>query len=175
MGYECLLTGLPDIKAGDAAPMSMEALEALLGESLREKDKEQLRLLKKHGRKGACPFVLDWLDFNRDLNNVLTAEVCRKHGLELKGHILGEMPDDVDPEVKTVSKTENLYERERQIDALRFAWLEERTRMITFSLENVLAYYLMAEMLNRWAVLTPEKGEVIFREMVSEMKGGIKI
>ena len=175
MGYECLLTGLPDIKAGDAAPMSMEALEALLGESLREKDKEQLRLLKKHGRKGACPFVLDWLDFNRDLNNVLTAEVCRKHGLELKGHILGEMPDDVEPEVKTVSKTENLYERERQIDALRFAWLEERTRMITFSLENVLAYYLMAEMLNRWAVLTPEKGEVIFREMVSEMKGGIKI
>jgi hypothetical protein len=175
MGYECLLTGLPDIKAGDAAPMPLEVLEALLDESLREKDKEQLRLLKKHGRKGACQFVHDWLDFNRDLNNVLTAEVCRKHGLELKGHIIGEMPDDVEPEVKAVSKTENLYERERQIDAVRFAWLEERTRMVSFSLENVLAYYLMAEMLNRWSILTPEKGEVVFREMVKDMKKGINL
>ena len=175
MGYEYLLTGLPDIKARDEAPMSMEALETLLDEHLKAKDKEQLRLLKKHGREGACPFVLDWLDFNRDLNNVLTAEVCRKHGLDLKGRIVGEMPDDVEPEVKAVSKTENLYERERQIDVLRFAWLEERTRMVTFSLENVLAYYLMAELLNRWSVLTAEKGETVFREMVTDMKKGVHI
>jgi hypothetical protein len=175
MGYECLLTGLPEIQAGQEAPISMEALESLLDETLGKKDKEQLRLLKLHGRQGACQFVLDWQNFNRDLNNVLTAEVCRKHGLELKSHILGELPDDIESEVLAVSKTEDLYERERQIDALRFAWLEERTRMITFSLENVLAYYLMNEMLNRWSVLTAEKGETIFREMVDNMKQGVKL
>ena len=175
MNYECLLSGLPEIQAGIDAPMSMEALETLLDETLRKKDKEQLRLLKKHGRNGACQFVLDWLDFNRDLNNVLTAEVCRKHGLNPAKYVIGEMPDDVEPEVREVSKTEDLYERERRIDALRFAWLEERTRMISFSLENVLAYYLMNEMLNRWTVLTAEKGEAIFREMVKEMKKGVNI
>ncbi len=175
MGYECLIAGLPELKATDAAPMSIEALEALLDENLREKDKEQLRLLKLHARNGACQFVLDWFDFNRDLNNMLTAEVCRKHGLNPAKYVLGEMPDEVEPEVKAVSKMDNLYERERQIDALRFAWLEERTMMVQFSLENVLAYYLMVEMLNRWAVLTNEKGEAVFREMVADMKQGVKL
>ena len=175
MGYECLIAGLPEIQAGIDAPMSMEALETLLDESLRKKDKEQLRLLKSHGRTGACAFVLDWLDFNRDLNNVLTAEVCRKHGLNPEKFVIGEMPDNIGPEVREVSKTADLYERERRIDALRFAWLEERTRMISFSLENVLAYYLMNEMLNRWSLLTPEKGEVIFRDMVKDMKKGVNI
>lgn len=175
MGYECLLTGLPELAAGDAAPISMSALDELFDEVLTAADKEQLRLLKKHGRRGACPFVLEWLDFNRDLNNVLTAAVCRKHGLSLKGQIIGEMPDFIEPEVKEVSKIDDLYDRERQIDALRFAWLEERTRMVSFSLENVLAYYLMAEMLNRWTVLTPETGETTFRALVAEMKKDIHI
>ncbi len=178
MGYECLLTGLPDISADsfrEEAPMTMAALDELLAESLKQADKEQLRLLKVHGRNGACQFILDWLDFNRDMNNILTAEVCRKHGLELKKHILGEMPDDVDPELKTISKIDNLFERERMLDAFRFAWLEERTRMVTFSLENVLAYYLMCEMLNRWTVLTAEKGEDVFRKMVAEMKKDVHL
>ncbi len=175
MGYEFLLTGLPDIKAGDAAPMSIEALETLFDEHLRKADKEQLHKLKMCIRRGACPFILDWLDFNRDLNNVLTAEVCRKHGLNPDKFVIGQMPDDVEPEVKAVSKTANLFEREKQIDALRFAWLEERTRMISFSLENVLAYYLMTQMLNRWSNLNVEKGEKIFREMVADMKQGINL
>ena len=175
MGYECLLAGLPDIHAGSEAPMSIEALELLLDETMRKKDKEQLRLLKAHAREGACPFVRDWQDFNRDLNNLLTAEVCRKHGLNPAKFILGEMPDDVDAEVRAVSRTEDLYEREHQIDALRFAWLEERTRMITFSLENVLAYYLMVQMLNRWTVLTADKGEAVFCDMVKDLKKGVTI
>lgn len=175
MGYEYLLTGLPDISVNSTNPMSMEALEELLDEQLRDKDKAQLAKLKMYIRQGACDFVRDWINFNRDLNNVLTAEVCRKHGLKVDKYIIGELPDEVEPEVKAVSKVTDRYARERQIDALRFAWLEERTRMISFSLENVLAYYLMNKMLNRWAPLTTEKGESVFREMVTDMKKGIKL
>ena len=175
MGYEYLISGLPDLSLNSAAPMSVESLEALLDETLRDKDKEQLAKLKMHITQGACAFVRDWIAFNRDLNNVLTAEVCRKHGLKLDSYIIGEMPDEVDPELKAASKMENLYERERRIDAIRFAWLEERTRMVSFSLENVLAYYLMTVMLNRWASLTAEKGEAVFREMVKDMKKDVRL
>jgi hypothetical protein len=38
-----------------------------------------------------------------------------------------------------------------------------------------LAYYLQAEMLNRWAVLTVEQGEQVFRELVAGMKRGINL
>ena len=175
MGYEYLIAGLPDLSLNSAATMSVEALEALLDETLLDKDKEQLAKLKMHRTQGACAFVRDWIAFNRDLNNVLTAEVCRKHGLKLDSYIIGEMPDEVDPELKAASKMENLYERERRIDAIRFAWLEERTRMVSFSLENVLAYYLMTVMLNRWASLTAEKGEAVFREMVADMKKDVRL
>ena len=69
----------------------------------------------------------------------------------------------------------NLMEREKQMDAIRFAWLEEKNQFVYFSIENVLAYYLQAEMLNRWALLTVEQGEKVFRELVSDMKKGIKL
>ncbi len=170
MGYECLLTGLPE-----AGALSMEALEEQLEESLKDKDKEQLRLLKLRSREGACSFVLDWLDFTKAVNNALTAEVCRKHGLDPNKYIIGEMPDEIAPEVKNVSKETDLYQREHLIDALYLAWLDERTEMITFSLENVLAYYLKTQIMNRWNDLTPEKGEGVFREMVKDMKKGVKL
>jgi len=173
MGYEFLIAGLPELNAGEKAPMTVEALDELLSEHLSDKDKEQLRLMKLRASYGTCSFVRDWQAFNRDLNNVLTAEICRKHGFDLKKNILGEMPVDIDPEVKALSQIPNLYERERQIDAVRFAWLEERTKMIIFSLENVLAYYLELQMLCRWDVLTRETGEVVFRDIVANMKQGI--
>ena len=46
MGYECLLAGLPDLKAGGEAPMSMEALLELFGETLTEKDLQLLSVLR---------------------------------------------------------------------------------------------------------------------------------
>ena len=195
MGYECLISGLPELQEGSAAPMTMESLEALLADSLSAKDLEQLRLLKKHVRSGACRFVREWQDFNRDLNNVLTAHICRKHGLDPRKNIIGDnelalqlkrpesqklkdfgLTGTIDslPEILAVAEIENLMDREKHIDALRFLWLEERTRMIFFSLENVLAYYLMNEMLCRWDILTVEKGEKVFRDIVAEMKSGIK-
>ncbi|MBQ4390656.1 MAG: DUF2764 family protein [Paludibacteraceae bacterium] len=195
MGYECLISGLPELQEGSAAPMTMESLEALLADSLSAKDLEQLGILKKHVRSGACRFVRDWQDFNRDLNNVLTAHICRKHGLDPRKNIIGDdelalqlkrpesqklkdfgLTGTIDslPEILAVAEIENLMDREKHIDALRFLWLEERTRMIFFSLENVLAYYLMNEMLCRWDILTVEKGEKVFRDIVAEMKSGIK-
>ena len=194
MGYECLIAGLPELQEGSAAPMTMEALDALLAEMLTDKDLEQLELLKRHVSTGACRFVRDWQNYNRDLNNVLTAQICRKHNLDPRKAIIGDnelalqlkRPEsqrlkdfglagtiDTLPEILAVSEIENLMDREKHIDALRFMWLEERTRSVFFSLENVLAYYLMNQMLCRWDVLTVEKGEKVFRDIVAEMKSGI--
>lgn len=173
--YEYLISGLPEIRSSQKAPMTMEALESQLDELLSEADKEQLRLLKHRAVYGTCKFTRDWYRFNRDLNNSLVIEICRKHGLDVKKHVLGEMPEDTDAEVKNVSKMENLYDREKAIDALRFAWLENRTNDTQFALQNVLAYWLELEMLNRWNALTTEEGEKVFRAIVADMKKGIQL
>lgn len=238
MGYECLLAGLPELKAGGEAPMTMEALLALLEETMSEKDKQLLDLLRlpsdapeiveqvaayddtiigqpswwdearsvlseadlrtqlkyEKGLKCRNRFVRDWFYFNQDMNNVLTATICRKHGYDVRKAIVGhnqvaeilcknlQQKDfglggamDNLHEVMSLVDVENLMEREKRMDAIRFVWLEEHTLFIHFSVENVLAYYLQAEMLNRWSLLTVEQGEKVFRELVADMKKGIKL
>ena len=66
-------------------------------------------------------------------------------------------------------------DREKAIDAIRFAWLQDRTEFDYFSAEMVFAYYLEAVMLHRWSLLTIEEGEKVFRALVADMKKGIKL
>ncbi len=238
MGYECLLAGLPDLKAGAESPMKMEDLLALFGETLSKSDLHLLDMLRmtssapevqalmdrydeKYGEQECWwndarealsevdlrtqalyelglnsknQFIRDWFAFNQDMNNVLTATICRRHGFDVRKAIVGHNPvadilrKDLPQKdfglsaemenlenVMALVDIDNLMEREKQMDAIRFAWLEEKNMFVYFSIENVLAYYLQAEMLNRWAVLTVEQGEKVFRELVADMKKGIKL
>lgn len=238
MGYECLLAGLPELKAGIDAPMTTEALLLQLDEALSDKDKQLLALLRKknddedileqirqyddtlvgqpdwweearqrmseedlrtqvlyeQGLRCKNRFVRAWYTYNRDMNNVMVATICRKHGFDVTKMIvgrgavadilrknlpqkdfgLGGVLDDVQ-DIMSLVEVENLMEREKRMDALRFQWLENATLYIDFSIENVLAYYLQIEMLNRWSVLTVEQGEKVFRELVVDMKKGISL
>lgn len=238
MGYECLMAGLPEMKAGGEAPMTMETLLLLLEENLSEKDKPLLDLLRmksdapeisefveryddsiidqpdwwenarntlseadlrtqllyEYGLKSKNKFVRKWFAYNQDMNNVLVAAICRKHGFDVRKMIVGQgevaeilrknlqqkdfglggVMDSLQ-EIMSLVDIDNLMEREKRMDALRFVWLEEATLFVDFSIENVLAYYLQAEMLNRWSLLTVEQGEKVFRELVADMKKGVNL
>ena len=237
MGYECLLTGLPELQAGGEAPLTDEALLELLDGTLRASDKEQLNLLRlsqndecisllleqyddtivgqpawwedarkalseqdirmqllyEYGKQHGNKFVKSWYQYNQDVNNILVAAICRKHGFDVSKSIVGDNDvaqilrrniqqkdfglagvTDYLGDVMALAETDNLFEREKRQDAIRFAWLDEQTRFIHFSIENVLAYYLQNKMLLRWAVLNAEEGERVFRDMVADMKKGVK-
>lgn len=241
MGYECLLAGLPDLKAGADSPITMEGLLELLDESMKPSDKKlltQLRmtvddpqidalvaryddedvpesdkpewwasartllsdadvramLMYEIGLHSNNAFVRAWYAFNQDMNNIMVAAICRKHGFDVKKMIvgnnevaetlrthttqkdfgLGEVMDNFQ-EILALATIDNLMEREKRMDALRFEWLQDKTYFDIFSTEQVLAYYLQAAMLHRWSLLTVEQGEQVFREMVADMKKGIKI
>ena len=238
MGYECLMAGLPEMKAGGEAPMTMDTLLLLLEENLSEKDKPLLDLLRmksdapeisefveryddsiidqpdwwenarntlseadlrtqllyEYGLKSKNKFVRKWFAYNQDMNNVLVAAICRKHGFDVRKMIVGQgevaeilrknlqqkdfglggVMDSLQ-EIMSLVDIDNLMEREKRMDALRFVWLEEATLFVDFSIENVLAYYLQAEMLNRWSLLTVEQGEKVFRELVADMKKGVNL
>lgn len=155
---------------------------------------EDLRtqILYEYGMARGCPFVRKWFEYNQDMNNVMAATICRKHGMPVEKAIVGDnevalilrknLPNkdfglggvlDMLPEIMSVVEKTNLMEREKKMDALRFIWLEEQTRFVYFQRENVLAYWLELQMLNRWSMLTVDKGEQVFREIVAEMRSGI--
>jgi len=200
MTYEYLLSGLPELKAGSDAPVSLEKLDELLDECLSASDKQLLDLLRvpidaetlSTGLKANNRFVRAWFAFNQDMNNVLVAQICRKHGFDVKQQIVGEgevadqlrthttqkdfglaeVMDDYQ-ELLALAQIENLIEREKAMDAIRFEWLQAQTEFDFFSAEMVFAYYLEVVMLRRWSLLTIEEGERVFRELVADMKKGI--
>lgn len=202
MTYEYILAGLPELKAGADTPISLEKLDEFLDEQLSEADKNLLDLLRspideatlEEGLKAKNRFVRDWFSFNQDMNNILVAAICRKHGFDVKQQIVGE--GEVAETLRThalqkdfglnelmrdyqaflaLAQIENLMDREKAQDAIRFEWLQERTQFDFFSSEMVFAYYLEAVMLHRWSILTLEEGEKIFRELVADMKKGVKL
>lgn len=202
MTYEYLLAGLPELKAGSDAPINLEKLDELLDEQLSASDKVLLDLLRvpidaetlAAGLKAKNRFVREWFAFNRDMNNVLVAQICRKHGFDVKQQIVGEgevaeqlrqpnskkdfglneVMDDPD-EFLHLAEIDDLMQREKAMDAIRFEWLQTRTEFDFFSPEMVFAYYLKAVMLHRWSILTVEEGEKVFRQLVSDMKQGVKL
>ena len=202
MTYEYLLAGLPELKAGSDAPISLDRLNELLDECLTASDKALLNLLRApmdeatlaEGLKANNTFVREWFAFNQDMNNVLVAQICRKHGFDVKTQIVGEGEvaeqlrthatqkdfglNEVDgdwTEILALAGIEDLMQREKAQDAIRFTWLQDRTEFDFFSSEMVFAYYLEAIMLHRWSILTIEEGEKVFRELVKDMKKGIKL
>ena len=202
MTYEYILAGLPELKAGSDAPIALEKLDAFLDEQLASSDKKLLDLLRapidettlETGLQVKNRFVRDWFEFNRDMNNVLVAQICRKHGFDVRRQIVGEGEvaeqlrthttqkdfglNEVmnDPqELLALAQIDDLMQREKAMDAIRFEWLQARTEFDFFSAEMVFAYYLEALMLHRWSILTVEEGEKIFRELVKDMKKGIRL
>lgn len=208
MRYEFLISGLPDLKKDTL--LSTEALTELLSEQLSDSDQKLWQKLMdeedivEKAESSKNGFLRDWFSFNRDLNNILTAAICRKHGLDLRKQIKVESESESErlgvnsvaqqilanpnakdfgltgttplvEEVLRIAAIENLLERERAIDAIRQAWLEERTMFDDFGIEKVLSYWLQNEILHRWDKLTMETGQRVFRELVNDMKKSIKI
>ena len=101
------------------------------------------------------------------------ADILRTH-TQQKDFGLGGVMDNLQ-DILDLAAIDNLMEREKRTDALRFAWLEDKTRFYVFSIELVLAYYLEAGMLQRWSALTVEQGEQVFRAMVADMKKGVQL
>jgi len=187
--FEMLLMKPDDEKITALLEQAREGDE--LNPLLREED-IRAQLMYQEGMKSKNAFVRAWFAFNLNLNNILTAVICRKHGFDLKKAIVGEgdvqdalrtsnakdfglsaMLPEID-EILRLSEVEDLYEREKKTDALRWAWLEDKTLFRYYEAENVFAYWLESQMLHRWDILNKEEGTRIFRELIADMKRDIK-
>lgn len=135
-------------------------------------------------------FVADWFELNLNINNLLTAITCRKHGLEKLDYIVGNneiseairtsgardfgLGDEVDylPELQRIAEESDLMAREKRVDLLKWQWLEDNSFFKTFDIESLFAYLMKLDMIERWVKLDRVTGEKTFRGLVSAMKVG---
>ena len=138
-------------------------------------------------------FVSSWFEFNLTMNNVLVALTARKFKMDIAPLIVGDTEvcealrtsgardfgltgevDFLDQLVK-ISETEELVEREKKIDQLRWNWMEEATFFNYFTVERLFVFLLQLEMIERWISLDKEKGNQLFRSIIATLKDEVQI
>ena len=137
--------------------------------------------------------VSAWAELNLNIANILTAFIARQQGWDVSKFIVGEgdLHDtflvskakdfDLGREYDYVSalmkivECDNPVDKERQIDALRWMWLEDNTFMDGFAVEAVYAYLCKAQMLERWRLLDPVTGRERFEEIIENLRSEARV
>ena len=138
-------------------------------------------------------FVSSWFAFNLTMNNVLVALTARKFKMDIAPLIVGDtevcealrtsgardfgLTGEVDllDQLVKISETEELVEREKKIDQLRWNWMEEATFFNYFTVERLFVFLLQLEMIERWISLDKEKGNQLFRSIIATLKDEVQI
>ena len=138
-------------------------------------------------------FVSAWFGFNLTINNVLVALTARKFKMDVASLIVGDtevcealrtsnardfgLSGEVEvlEQLVKISETEELVEREKKIDQLRWNWMEEATFFDYFTIERLFVFLLQLEMIERWISLDKEKGNQLFRSIIAALKDEVQI
>lgn len=161
------------------------------GAEVESKEDLLTRLYYEFGMKSKNSFVAEWFNFCLNMNNVIAAVICRKHGFNVKTAVIGD--NEIADALRTsgardfglvgqfeyvdkflsVAEESNPLDREKKMDALKWEWLEDHTFFDHFSVENVLSYWIRCELMHRWDCLSVEQGKEVFRGLLNEMKKDI--
>ena len=138
-------------------------------------------------------FVSSWFEFNLNSNNVLVALAARKYKMQIAPLVVGDtevcqalktsnardfgLTSELDyfDQLLKVSETEDLVEREKKLDQIRWKWMEDKTFFDYFTIERLYVFLLQLEIIERWISLDKEKGNQMFREIIDSLKGEVRV
>lgn len=146
-----------------------------------------------YAMKSKNPFIASWFEFNLNINNILAAFAVRKYKMNVAEVIVGdtdvcemlrtsnardfglsETLDYFEP-LQRLVETDDLVEREKKVDQLKWKWLEDASFFHYFTVERLFVFLLQLEMIERWVLLDKEKGSELFRQMIQNLKDEVQI
>ncbi|WP_302536287.1 DUF2764 domain-containing protein [Phocaeicola coprophilus] len=146
-----------------------------------------------YAMKSKNPFIASWFEFNLNINNILAAFAARKYKMNVAEVIVGdtevcemlrtsnardfglsETLDYFEP-LQRLVETDDLVEREKKVDQLKWKWLEDTSFFHYFTVERLFVFLLQLEMIERWVLLDKEKGSELFRQMIQNLKDEVQI
>lgn len=133
-------------------------------------------------------FLVAWGAFDRNLRNIAAAIAAReagravadvvvgggeiveqlKHSSAADFGLRGELPY-VDSVIAAVSDEKNIVEKERKIDAIRWAEAEAITVFDFFNINFILSYLVKVNIVARWTLLSPEVGREMLDRLIKEL------
>ena len=138
-------------------------------------------------------FVASWFEFSLNINNIQAAFAARKYKMDVPSVIVGN--NDVSELLRVsnardfglndlltyfepmqrIVEIEELVEREKKVDLLKWKWLDEESFFNYFTVERIFVFLLQLEMIERWISLDKEKGSELFRQMIQSLKDEVQI
>lgn len=150
-------------------------------------------LYYSYGMSSNNAFIASWFEFNLNLNNILAALAARKYKMEVSSVIVG--ATSICEQLRTsnardfglnetleyfealqrIADIEELVEREKKVDILKWKWLEDESFFHYFTIERIFVFLMQLEMIERWISLDKEKGNELFRKMIQDLKNEVQI
>ncbi|WP_299233113.1 DUF2764 domain-containing protein [uncultured Bacteroides sp.] len=138
-------------------------------------------------------FVSSWFEFNLNINNILTAISARKYKLDVTSFIVGNtevcemlrtsnardfgLGDTLTylENIQRISEIDDLVEREKKVDLLKWDWMETESFFNYFTIERLFVFLSQLQMIERWISLDKDKGNELFRAMIKALKDGVQV
>lgn len=134
-------------------------------------------------------FLQKWFSFDRMLRNILAATNARKLEKDVASVLVGN--DSINQQLSQslaadfglrgelvlmdklvpILEIDNLFEREKKIDLLRWDYIDELNTFNYFNVDKVLGYLLKAEMIDRWIKIDPTVGDALLKRYFNDLKG----
>ncbi|WP_302775103.1 DUF2764 family protein [Phocaeicola coprocola] len=150
-------------------------------------------LYYSYGMSSNNAFIASWFEFNLNLNNILAALAARKYKMEVSSVIVG--ATSICEQLRTsnardfglnetleyfealqrIADIEELVEREKKVDMLKWKWLEDESFFHYLTIERIFVFLMQLEMIERWISLDKEKGNELFRKMIQDLKNEVQI
>lgn len=150
-------------------------------------------LYYSYGMSSNNAFIASWFEFNLNLNNILAALAARKYKMEVSSVIVG--ATSICEQLRTsnardfglnetleyfealqrIADIEELVEREKKVDMLKWKWLEDESFFHYFTIERIFVFLMQLEMIERWISLDKEIGNELFRKMIQDLKNEVQI
>lgn len=146
----------------------------------------------EYAMKSPNSFVASWFEYNLNVNNILIALSARKYKLAIAETVVGDgevatalrtsgardfgLAGVVDyiEDLQRLSENGNLLERERQLDTMRWAWLDDNSVSKHFSVERLFVFLVKLGITERWASLDADKGMETYKALIEELKSGME-
>ena len=150
-------------------------------------------LYYSYGMSSNNAFIASWFEFNLNLNNILAALAARKYKMEVSSVIVGATSSceqlrtsnardfglnetlEYFEALQRIADIEELVEREKKVDMLKWKWLEDESFFHYFTIERIFVFLMQLEMIERWISLDKEKGNELFRKMIQDLKNEVQI
>jgi hypothetical protein len=133
-------------------------------------------------------FLKDWFEFEFNITNIFTAINCRNHRINPEHEIIGDsviafqlrknqskdfglgIEFPMVEKLLQIAALPNIIDKERNIDLLKWNYLDEMTVFHYFDIEIIISYLIKLMIVDRWLKLDKETGQEMFKRIVSDIK-----